>query len=152
MEPCPCNSGKSFADCCQPYLDGKANPPTPEALMRSRYTAYACKDAPYILATSHPVLRATLQLKDIAAWANAAAFKRLEVLETKTVGEEGFVRFIAWFKEKGRLQAIHERSRFLQEDGKWLYIDGQHLPTKMPGPNDPCPCGSGAKYKKCCGA
>ena len=49
--PCPCGSGRTFDECCGPFLSGAAAALTPEALMRSRYTAYAVGDDAYVLAT-----------------------------------------------------------------------------------------------------
>ncbi|WP_252507484.1 YchJ family metal-binding protein, partial [Escherichia coli] len=60
----------------------------------------------------------------------------------------GFVSFVARFTEGGKTGAIIERSRFLKENGQWYYIDGTRPQF---GRNDPCPCGSGKKFKKCCG-
>jgi SEC-C motif-containing protein len=154
-QPCPCGSALPLSDCCLPYLDGQAKAPSAEALMRSRYTAYALGRVPYIVATTHPAIFPPPDAKGIADWCKAARFVRLEILEAKAGGppdELGFVRFIAWFTERGKLQALQERSRFERVDGAWAYHSGVHHATKMPGANDPCPCGSGAKYKKCHGA
>ena len=123
--------------------------------MRSRYTAHALARVPYILATCHPSILRKQDAAALARWCENSEFMKLEVLETKAGGvndEEGTVRFMAWIKEKGKLDGLHERSTFTRHEGLWTYLSGQQLPVKMPGVNDPCPCGSGLKFKKCCGA
>ena len=85
----------------------------------------------------------------------------LEIVDTEAGGmddENGVVEFIARFTEKGQPKQHHERSRFSKHAGRWYYLDGEvpkpqtqrHEGPKV-GRNDPCPCGSGKKYKKCCG-
>jgi SEC-C motif-containing protein len=155
MTLCPCGSSKALDSCCLPYVDGHMPAPTAEALMRSRYTAYALARVPYIIATTHPDLRPHQDAAGIARWCQQTQFLRLDVLEAKAgspTDDRGTVRFIAWTKEKGKLGGIHERSTFERVDGHWTYDSGQHLPLKLPGANDPCPCQSGKKFKKCCGA
>ena len=120
-----------------------------EALMRSRYSAYVMKNTGYISATWHASTRpAGLDLTtDDTPW------QRLAILATQGGGagdHTGYVEFAAWFAG-GQL---HERSRFVKEDGCWLYVDGDLLPPvaeAKAGRNAPCPCGSGKKFKKCCG-
>ena len=155
MTLCPCGSTNDLAECCLPYIDGQAFAPTAEALMRSRYSAHALVRVPYILATCHPSIQPYQEAAAIEKWCRSAQFLKLEVLETKAgkaSDERGTVRFIAWTKEGGKLAGIHERSTFEKVNGQWTYASGQHQSLKMPGANDPCPCGSGAKFKKCCGA
>lgn len=160
MSNCPCGTGKEYNDCCGPYIEGRENAPTAEALMRSRYTAYAT--------TSLDYLRGTLMLEDqeefdmdaARKWAESAEWKGLEVLETEA-GEEndeyGAVDFIARYMQGGALQAHRELAAFKKVDGKWLYVDGevrgepQRRATPKVGRNEPCTCGSGKKFKKCCG-
>ena len=139
---CPCGSRKLFSQCCQPFHQGKALPPTAEALMRSRYSAYATKNVQYIVDTTHTGLN-ELYLKDdgvslrkdAAATAEKINWERLVVQETEDVSDtEAFVTFQVYFKVKkqqgSRAQGFHvqtfvEKSRFLREDGKWLYVDGE---------------------------
>lgn len=123
--------------------------------MRSRYTAHALGRVPYLIATCHPDIRQRQDAAAIERWCRNARFLKLEVLETKAGGptdSQGTVRFIAWTLEGGKLTGLHERSTFARDAGQWTYQSGQHQSLKMPGANDPCPCGSDKKYKKCCGA
>lgn len=137
-------------------------PPTAEALMRSRYTAYALCRADYILDTHDPATRGPIDRAAVERWAREAHWRGLEVLATERGGpddDEGVVEFRARYdNEAGQARVHHERSTFRRADGRWLYVDGS-TPRQRPatraataGRNDPCPCGSGKKYKKCCGA
>ncbi|EFN59379.1 hypothetical protein CHLNCDRAFT_137852 [Chlorella variabilis] len=121
QKACPCGSGLEYKDCCQPYHAGGL-PGTPEQLMRSRYSGYVKGLWQYI--------------DDVLATIDKLGFERLKVLsvEPGKDEDEGFVTFQAWFKNRGQLgqraqgwhtQTFVERSRFLREDGKWLYVDGE---------------------------
>jgi len=147
---CRCGSGERFDACCGPYLAGLPAP-TAEALMRSRYTAFARGDGAYIARTFAPEYRdaANTTLPDIT-WVGLK-------INGKTGGDPadttGTVDFTARFKEDGATRIHRENSRFRREDGLWVYVDGSVVttPTGKTGRNDPCPCGSGKKYKRCCG-
>ncbi|ADY26164.1 UPF0225 protein ychJ [Deinococcus proteolyticus MRP] len=118
FKPCPCGSGRSFAVCCGPRLSGERPAETPEALMRSRYTAFVLQDAPYLLATWHPSTRpATLDL---------GGTRWLGLTIHGASGDR--VRFSARFQEDGRKHILREDSRFVQDEaeGRWLYLDGEH--------------------------
>ena len=146
---CPCGSGREFSLCCEPFLEGKEHAPTAERLMRSRYTAYVRQDVPYLLASWHPSTRPeNLTLEESLSWHG------LTVLAAQGGPEEqeGVVEFVAAFAVQGQRQQLRERSRFLREEDRWLYVDGVELPAVSAkiGRNDPCPCGSGRKHKKCC--
>lgn len=149
---CPCGSGADFSDCCGPYLQGLSPAPTAAALMRSRYTAYTLRDAAYVLRTWHPSSRPpVLDLaNDDSDWLGLALLNRERGQPDDT---EGVVEFIARYRQGGSDRQLHEISRFVREDGCWLYLDGSAGTRKTrPGRNDPCSCGSGKKFKKCCGA
>ena len=127
--------------------------------MRSRYTAYARGAIDYLMAThagSNAAERAAIE-----KWSKESRWQSLEILHTERGGagdEDGVVEFIARGLSGGKPFAHHERSRFRRTDGRWLYVDGDRpkpAPARReatPGRNDPCPCGSGKKYKKCHGA
>ena len=147
---CPCGSGAEEADCCGKLIAG-APAPTALALMRSRYTAYVRGAIDYLIET-HP--GSSRDREAIARFARESRFVRLEILATERGGpddDEGVVEFIA-HAEKFQLR---ERSLFRRLDGKWRYISAEKtkpaVSEKKPGRNDPCPCGSGKKYKKCHG-
>jgi SEC-C motif domain protein len=161
-DACPCTSGRSFADCCSPFLSGAAQPATAEALMRSRYCAYALNQIDYISATDHPTRRGDFDRGAATEWATKSQWHGLEVVATQGGGpadEQGVVEFVAKFSIGGKAQQHRERSTFARVDGRWYYVDGS-APAQKPfkneapalGRNDPCHCGSGKKFKKCHGS
>jgi SEC-C motif-containing protein len=155
MKTCPCDSRKIFEECCGPYLEGKATPETAEALMRSRYSAYVQKDHVYLLSTWHESSRPTEESLDMPTDFN---WTGLEILATEEGGSndaKGTVEFVAHYHTPKISSTLHEKSRFLREEDQWFYVDGDTIPAKpitsvKVGRNEPCPCGSGKKYKKCC--
>lgn len=149
---CPCGSDAAFETCCGPILAGSPAP-TAEALMRSRYTAFVRGDAEYIARTYTSENRAT-----VGGDLPAVDWVGLEILGTSGGGiadRTGTVDFAARYRADGAVRIHRENSNFRREDGHWVYIDGTMGPEAPPGKtgrNDPCPCGSGEKFKKCCGA
>jgi len=126
---CPCESGQTYAECCQPWHTAQAGPaPTPEALMRSRYSAYALGLHPYLLNTWHPsTAPGELDTYPIK-WMG------LEVRHAQQTADAGVVEFVAKCKVNGRAQTMHEVSRFVHEDGRWWYIDGVQAPDQAQDP------------------
>ncbi len=124
--------------------------------MRSRYTAYASGDVAHLARTLAPEHRAGFDMADVSAGMRETQWLGLEILDTVDGGADdstGFVEFVARFQAQGQTRALHERSRFRREDDQWVYVDGETAlqPVKKPGRNAPCPCGSGKKFKQCCG-
>ena len=120
--PCPCESGQPYAACCGPWHAGLPEgvfAATPEALMRSRYSAYVLGRIDYLLATWHPsTAPGDLELSPVK-WLG------LEVRHAQAAGDAGVVEFVARCRDANGAQRIHEISRFVREDGRWHYIDGQ---------------------------
>ncbi|UOE44843.1 YchJ family protein [Agromyces larvae] len=118
---CPCGSGDVFGACCAPFLRGAAAP-TAVQLMRSRYTAYAVGDAAYLVETWHPTTRpATIELDPALEW------RRLAILGTDRGGpfdDRGTVEFDAAWREGEARGRLHEVSRFVRDEGRWRYVDG----------------------------
>lgn len=155
MTLCHCGSGADYANCCQPVHHNHAHATTPEQLMRARYCAHVLKLVDFIVATYHPSCHAEQDRADIES-STHSDWQKLEVLSTAlgNSDNEGFVHFRAHFIDHNQAYCLEERSRFLREEGLWFYIDGefpQQASQAKVGRNDPCPCGSGKKYKKCCG-
>jgi SEC-C motif-containing protein len=120
---CPCGSGKAFAQCCEPFLRGNALPPTAEALMRSRYTAYVLADEPYLLATWHPSTRpAKLDLSSGEQPQWIALEVKRHAVEDET---HACVEFVARYRVNGRAHKLVEISHFMYEQGSWLYFDAR---------------------------
>lgn len=146
MQYCPCGTGKVYTDCCGLYISGSQLPSIPEALMRSRYTAYTRADMTYIEDTMKPPALNYFDAKAAYQWASSVKWIKLEVIKSSVNKAQGFVEFIAYYEEQGTQKVIYENSEFRQEQGKWYYVRGE----SDIGRNEVCPCGSGKKYKKCC--
>ncbi|MBL8470561.1 MAG: SEC-C domain-containing protein [Rhodocyclaceae bacterium] len=127
---CPCGSGMDYADCCGRYIDGEQSAPTALALMKSRYTAYARGAQAYLLATWHAGTRP--QDLDLAA-APRPVWLGLEIIAAPpAAGDGASVEFVARYKLCGRAHRLHETSRFVFEQGRWFYLDGDVHPARKP--------------------
>jgi len=162
MTECPCGNNLSYAECCQPLHSGEAKAETAESLMRARYSAYVKKEIDYIVNTVSREERDKYQRKAIEDWAENAEWKGLEIISVEE-GEaedlEGKVEFVAYFAEAGEDKYHHEVAYFIKEDDNWCFVRGEEGRPKTyvredpkVGRNEPCPCGSNKKYKKCCGS
>ena len=160
-ERCPCGSGQPEHACCGAYLAG-ARAPTALALMRSRYTAFVRGAIDYLLATHDPATRGTVDVAGVTRWSRETSWGGLEILATERGGPEddtGIVEFVATGVTRGTPFRQRERSRFRKLDGAWVYSAGDIVPeprepvrrASTAGRNDPCPCGSGKKFKRCHG-
>jgi len=158
---CPCNSGLPYEDCCEPLIKGTVKAPGPEALMRARYSAFAQQEMPYLLETLHPGQRSDYDDAGAARWARESDWTGLEIL--KVTGDPatentGTVEFRASYRRNKEKLEHHELAEFHKTNGTWYFYDGKMITpgqfkraTPKVGRNDPCPCGSGKKFKKCCG-
>ena len=128
MTVCPCGRTTakglplSLAVCCGPYHEGQPAPDA-ERLMRSRYSAFVLGDVPYLLSTWHSTQRpAELTLETGGKWLG------LEIKQHRVTGADtAEVEFVARFRVAGKAVRQHERSRFVREDGRWFYVDGDVL-------------------------
>lgn len=130
--PCPCGSARKAKSCCLPVLEG-APAATPEALMRSRYTAYACGAVAHLIRTTDPAGPhhqgdARGWAEDLRRYCAQVRFTGLCVLDSSTDGDRGHVSFRATFEHAGQTHALAEHSRFRRLDGRWVYTDGAPLP------------------------
>jgi SEC-C motif-containing protein len=113
---CPCGSGKLINACCEPYIKEDQPAPTAEALMRSRYTAFALGNEQYLLDSWHASTRPeSIDIDPAMQWI------RLSILNSDT----DRVEFVATYRIQGRAHKLHENSRFIFEHGKWFYVDGE---------------------------
>ena len=118
---CACGSGQPYAECCGQWHAGwaaGAYAPTPEALMRSRYSAYVLGLIDYLLATWHPSTSPGELALSPVKWLG------LEVRHAEQAGDAGVVEFVARCRDSSGAQRMHETSRFVRQDGRWYYIDG----------------------------
>ncbi|RRN01680.1 YchJ family protein [Bibersteinia trehalosi] len=147
---CPCQSNKSYAECCQPFHTGKQMPSTAEQLMRSRYTAYTMVNIDYIIATTVPSQQNLLDQQAMHEWGKNTQWAGLEILKynSRFSKQHATVEFKAHFQTENGLDTHHELSLFVQIDGNWYFVD----PTvPLPSMKQACICGSGKKFKHCCG-
>ena len=157
MSQCPCGSKKDDKDCCEIYINGHQFPATPEALMRSRYTAYTLANINYIKKTMCGTPLTDFDEMDALRWAKHINWIGLCVLKTWTESaEKGYVEFIATFIDRHQLKKMHEISEFIYQDSQWLYYNGVTIeptkPTKQKiSRHTPCPCGNERKFKNCHG-
>ena len=159
MSSCPCGSPNQYSDCCEPIITGTKPAATAEQLMRARYTAYTKTEMGFIFTSTDPAQREGYDHDGTRAWAENSEWLGLEITGTTGGGADdstGEVEFIARFKENDALREHRENALFTRKDGDWYFTDGRMVKPKplissKVGRNDPCPCGSGQKYKKCCG-
>ena len=181
IQTCPCQINPSsddigslllYKECCQPYHDGlfdkdfdkldgiKAD--TAERLMRTRYSAFVLVKPEYIFKTTLPAQQNLLDIKAIKSWAKETDWVGLEIVThmPKLGKRHAQVEFKAYFKtpdgKEQKQQAHHELSAFVKtknkadNDASWYFLD----PTVSMSvtQKQPCICGSGEKFKRCCGA
>jgi SEC-C motif-containing protein len=160
MKVCPCGSGREYAQCCEPYITGVQKPSTAEALMRSRYSAYAEHSVDYIINSCIRKDRDDIDIKSTRDWSEKSTWLGLKIISTEKGGPadtEGTVEFEASYEQNGLKDIHHETAKFKKVNDEWLYDEGTIVPKTIVrsgpkvGRNDPCPCGSGKKYKHCCG-
>lgn len=124
---CPCGSQRPYADCCGPFHEGAALPRDAAALMRSRYSAYVMGKSGYVLASWHASTRPPQIDLDLAP---SPRWLGLEILRHVATGPAAaIVEFVARYRLAGRAERQHEVSRFVREDGRWYYVDGDFPAT-----------------------
>jgi len=159
---CPCGSNQDYAACCEPIISGQKLAASPEHLMRSRYSAYAKQEISWLKDSLEESQRGDFDEKSVSEWAASSEWLGLQIVRTEKGGPEdttGLVEFIARFKQGDATREHHELGEFRKVNKAWYFYDGRAVkpaPFKHEKPqvgrNDPCTCGSGKKFKKCCGA
>ena len=170
IKTCPCqitptsdtvSTRLAYSDCCQPYHDDMKKADTAERLMRTRYSAFVLVKPEYIVKTTLPTQQDLLDIEAIESWAKETDWTGLEIVaHTPKLGKRhAQVEFKAYFNTSDNkndgLQAHHELSAFVKVKGKnsndarWYFLD----PTVSMSvtQKQPCICGSGEKFKRCCG-
>jgi SEC-C motif-containing protein len=161
MSSCPCGNSLDYDQCCGVYHKGE-NAPTAETLMRARYSAFVKNEIKYVENTHEPGT-SDFDPNEAENWAKNSNWLGLEIVKTERGRENddsGVVEFKANYEDsKNNKITHHEVSNFKKIDGKWYYSSGSIVgldpikrSTPKVGRNEPCPCGSGKKFKKCCGA
>jgi len=149
MQICPCNPKNLLAQCCGKYHAGEPAP-TAEKLMRSRYSAYALGLIDYLVATTLPAQQKLLDQNGIRAWSTQSTWLGLDVQNFEELSDKihATVTFVAKWKDAQSEHQHLEQSSFVKIKDHWYFLDPT-VPLNL-GRNDPCPCGNGNKFKKCC--
>ncbi|MGP0147455.1 YchJ family protein [Pseudomonas oryzihabitans] len=150
MAPCPCGSDRPLGDCCAVFHAGTPAPDA-ERLMRSRYSAYVLGLIDYLVDTTAPAQQGQLDREALTAWSLGSRWQGLQVLEHRPESgdpDHARVSFVARWEDGRGAHRHEERSGFVLREGRWYFLDPTVRP--LPGRNDACLCGSGAKFKKCC--
>ena len=162
MSSCPCGSGAELAQCYNPIIEGAVAATTAEQLMRARYTAHTLANMAFILKTHHPAKRTDIDENATAQWARESEWLGLEIMDVEGGEEdngEGRIEFRARYRDTNKQRYTHhEKAIFEKYNGEWFFKDAEvpqiqqfRRDDAKQGRNDPCACGSGKKYKKCCG-
>lgn len=121
---CPCCSGKTFEECCKPYHSGEKNAPTAEALMRSRFSAFAIPNGDYLMETTLPSKRKYYRKKE-QEWGERNTWTKLEIIDKPSAYKVEFKAF--YTDEDGEHQIHHELSTFKIIQNRWYYVSGEFL-------------------------
>jgi len=151
---CPCGSNALFAQCCQPIIKNTHKANSAEQLMRSRYSAYAIRNAKYIFDSYAQISQQVQSIENIKTWAKQCKWISLQIIDTQTDNLTATVEFCANYVQKNTLYQLHEVSKFIIENNYWRYLDGKiiaHCAIQKIKRNDPCPCQNKKKFKLCCG-
>jgi SEC-C motif-containing protein len=154
-EECPCGGGE-FTVCCKPIIEGSEQAPTPERLMRARYSAYATGAIDFLEKSTHPKTRKQFDPESAEVWSRESRWLGLTILgvDSSLANNRAHVNFEARYEDRDGVLILHrERSLFELEGDEWRFVSGGAIPavSQKIGRNEPCPCGSGKKHKKCCG-
>lgn len=162
---CYCGNHQLFEQCCFLIINGIKEAETPEQLMRSRYSAYATKNAQYIYQTYALKSQKRQSIEEIKNWAEQTQWLNLTIEQTKECFKENFkaiknnnsplptVTFCALYIHNKSFCQMSEISRFTLENNLWRYLDGEiveHIEISPPKRNDRCLCQSNRKFKHCC--
>ena len=163
MSKCPCGSKLSIEECCDRYIRSGKKPETAEQLMRARYTAHTLADIGFIVRSHHPASRSDIDEPSTAKWARESEWLGLEILNVEggqSEDKQAKIEFIARYRDSSSTRHDHaEIAIFEKHNNDWYFKDAE-MPkvrqfvreTPKQGRNEPCSCGSGKKFKKCCGA
>ena len=163
--PCPCGALEetklTYGECCGRLHAGIEKPKTAEELLRSRYSAFVTGDIDYVIRTTHSKMVSEIKRDEIETWSKNSTWHGLRVMQKEggeLNDEKGSIIFEARYELEGKKNEHFEKSFFEKENGVWKFFDAQgvHMGTYVreapkTGRNDPCTCGSGKKFKKCCG-
>ncbi|SEH61940.1 SEC-C motif-containing protein [Paenimyroides aquimaris] len=122
---CPCCSGKPYSACCEPYHKKEHNAPTAEALMRSRFSAFAFPNGAYLLNTTLPAKRKFHSQEELQEWGEINQWVKLEIVNLPAINQVEFKAF--YIDSEGKEQLHHELSVFQKINDRWFYVSGTFL-------------------------
>ena len=122
---CRCCSGRDYDECCQPFHLGQRHAPNAEALMRSRFSAFAIPNGEYLMETTLPAKRNLHNTEDLQEWGEINEWTKLEIVKTPNINQVEFKAF--YTDEKGTQQLHHELSTFRKVNERWYYVSGKFL-------------------------
>lgn len=157
---CICGKVEDYNHCCGRFISKRENAQTPEELMRSRFTAFSLGEVDYILDTEQ--LAKPNKKSDLIEWCDQITYTKLDVLSSSFKDDKGNVHFKAYYRDGMEQVILEENSDFIKSGNKWYYVSGNATTkvvdamstissSRKMGRNEPCWCGSGKKFKKCCG-
>lgn len=151
MSLCPCQSGFTYAKCCQPFHLGDMSPNDAQQLMRSRYCAYYLSNIEYVVHTTLPAQQALLDRQAMLDWATQTKWCGLTIHshQPNVSQRHSLVEFTAYFQTNDGIQTHDESALFVRLFDTWYFVDPN---PPRPTAKHPCLCGSGKKFKHCCGA
>ncbi|MDT8310129.1 MAG: YchJ family protein [Methylophaga sp.] len=147
---CPCGQPQTYQNCCQPLHLGKHLATDATSLMRARYCAFVKQDIDYLMNTLHPEQHHADDRQALQQTCQTTQWLGLKIINAESHGQQAEVEFVAFYHDRPVGQ-LHERSRFVYQDGQWFYLDGTFLPAVKLARNDPCICGNSRKFKQCHG-
>ena len=154
-QECLCGGGE-FSSCCGPIINTSETASTAERLMRARYSAYATGAIGFLEKSTHARTRKQFDGEGAERWSRDSRWLGLTILNVESsLPDRAHVNFEARYEDKDGVTVFHrERSLFEREGGEWRFVSGGAIPavSQKVGRNEACPCGSGKKYKKCCGS
>lgn len=134
-------------------------PKSPKELLEARYQAFIRGDIDFIVESHHPELRSQLDRDSLVSWSRESEWKGLKIFEMEEKENRAFLDFSVRYQRNFEVIDHRERAEFRKDDGRWFYYDSEFVKPESVrrdgekiGRNDPCSCGSGKKFKKCCGA
>lgn len=122
---CPCCSNKLYAECCEPYHNKEKHAPTAEALMRSRFSAFAIPNGDYLMNTTLPAKRKFHTKEELHEWGEINQWIKLEIVNVPTINK---VEFKAYYIDQDQNEQVHhELSVFQKMNDRWYYVSGEFL-------------------------
>lgn len=155
MTSCPCGLNRPFDECCAPIIEG-VPASTAEALMRSRYSAFVKRKLDHVERTHAPEVRDDFNRAEAERLAEESELKGLKICSVKETGDTAAIEFSMKIRQDKKEVIKTALSHFRCDRGKWFFVRSEPVKRQQRvskvGRNDPCPCQSGKKAKKCCGA